>query len=139
MDAFKGVCKKKSVNPEKCTVNMRGKHISSRKTPVDKIQTVINFINSVPQYESHYARNISQINKKYLAPDLNMTILYNEYKKMCTKGNLPFVSIYMFRDIFFRKFNLKFKRPLHTCDFCDSMKVQLKDSTLSAAMKISLT
>lgn len=64
MNAFKDVYKKKSVNPEKCTVDM------NRKTPGDKLRTVINFIDSVPQYESHYARNLSRIEKKIFGTGL---------------------------------------------------------------------
>lgn len=60
-----------------CAIDLRGKHTHHKKTPSTAILHAIKFINSLPKYESHYARECTQ-DKKYLPPNLNMKILYNE-------------------------------------------------------------
>lgn len=81
-----------------CSTDLRGKHSFHRKTPADQIRSVIAYINSLPHYESHYAR-ISNPNRKYLASNLNLKILYEEFQALCNLKNEKPLSKYMFRDI----------------------------------------
>lgn len=116
--------------------DQRGKHCSHRKTPLDKINDAMNFIRSLPTYESHYARSISSVEKKYLDPSLNLTKLYDDYRK---QNQSTAVSKYMFRDIFYRRFNLKFKQPSQdTCDLCNSIKIKLQSRATNPALKVKL-
>lgn len=115
-----------------CATDLRGKHKLHRKTPSDQIRTVISFINSLPNYESHYARE-SNSGRKYLAPNLNLKIIYDEYKSLCDEKHDKPLSNYMFRDIFYRKFNLRFKPPLQdTCSYCDTIKHQINAAPIKS-------
>lgn len=51
-------------------------------------------------YESHYTRHKSE--KKYLAPELNINIMYNLYKESCSSDP---VSLHIFRQVFNNKLN----------------------------------
>lgn len=121
-------------------VDLRGKHKSHKNTPADKIRTTIKFISSLPQYESHYTRvSASNSGRKYLAPNLNLKIIYNEYKLLCDEKNEQPVSNYMFRDIFYRKFNLRFKPPMQdSCNYCDSMKHQINAAPIKSIERMEL-
>lgn len=45
----------------------------------------------------------------------------------------------MFRDVFYRKFNLRFKPPLQdTCDLCNKINTQLKSRIINPTFKIQL-
>lgn len=123
-----------------CAIDRRGKHTSHKKTPANKIRTVIKFINSLPQYESHYIRaRESNSGRKYLSPNLNLKIIYNEYKNVCNEKNEVPVSNYMFRDVFYRKFNLKFKPPAQdTCNYCDSMKNKINAAPIKSIERMEL-
>lgn len=130
--------KKKQVMSSDCTTDLRGKHKMHRKTPADRIRGVISFINSLPNYESHYAREPNS-NRKYLASNLNLKIIYDEYKAVCDEKNDKPLSNYMFRDIFYRKFNLRFKPPLQdTCNFCDIMKHQINAAPIKSIQRMQL-
>lgn len=61
-------------------IDQRGKHVPHIKTNNLKIQAVEDFINRFPSYESHYSREKS-VNRKYLAPDLNIKCMYKLYKE----------------------------------------------------------
>lgn len=148
---FKAVLQISETRIEKCVKNKqtkrtdyaidrRGKHNSHKKTPADKIRTTIKFINSLPQYESHYLRaNASNSGRKYLAPNLNLKIIYNEYKIVCEEKNEQPVSNYMFRDIFYRKFNLRFKPPLQdTCNYCDKLKHKINAAPIKSVERMEL-
>lgn len=130
--------KKKQSDSATCTIDLRGKHGSRKRTPSGKIQLVIQFINSMPKYESHYTRN-SKIEKKYLDSALNLKILYSEYKKFCSENGADFVSMYMFRDIFYRKFNLRFKPPTQdTCDNCNTIDLKIKAAPIKSTERMLL-
>lgn len=119
-------------------VDLRGKHNAHKKIPGDKIKKVIEFINLLPQYESHYTRAAID-GRKYLSPDLNMKIIYDEYTKWVIDQNSQSVSRYMFRDIFHRKFNLKFKPPAQdTCDYCNKLNMKIKAAMLKSTERMNL-
>lgn len=130
--------KKKQTNSGTSAVDLRGKHGSKKRTPAGKIQHVIKFINLMPQYESHYTRN-KNMDKKYLDSTLNLKILYSEYKKYCVENGTDSVSMYMFRDIFYRKFNLRFKAPAQdTCDKCNEMEIKIKAAPIKSIERMKL-
>lgn len=128
--------KKKQKKLSSYATDLRGKHSKHKKTPADAILHAIKFINSFPKYESHYARNTIQT--KYLAPNLNFKILYDEYKKQCDEISLQPISMYMFRDTFRRKFNLSFKQPAQdTCDYCNKMELKIKAAPIKSVERMS--
>lgn len=131
---------KKQLNLSDCTIDRRGKHTSHKKTPADKIRGVIQFIASLPQYESHYVRTRDMDSgRKYLSPNLNLKMIYNEYKTVCDEKNERPVSNYMFRDVFYRKFNLKFKPPKQdSCNYCDSMKYKIDAAPIKTIERMNL-
>ncbi|XP_044744281.1 uncharacterized protein LOC123306370 [Coccinella septempunctata] len=86
-----------------------------------KIESVCDFIRSFPTYISHYSRN--KTDRKYLSPDLNIRILYTEYKKKTANP----VSEFKFRDVFNTKFDLHFHPPIvDSCKTCDSLQNKIK-------------
>lgn len=72
---------KKAENVEH--MDLRGRHSNRKRTPAEKLQKVLQFIRLLPTYESHYTREACANTRKYLNPDLNLKILYEEYKKHC--------------------------------------------------------
>jgi len=62
------------------------------KIPIDKISEVREFIKKFPTSTSHYSRN-DNMNKNYLSPNLNISIMYNLYKQ---ENNEP-VSMFTFK------------------------------------------
>lgn len=118
---------------------MRGKHKLHKKTPADSIKEVITFINLLPQYESHYTREHSRANNKYLSPELSHKKIYIGYVNKCQdKQSIPVLK-YMFRDVFYRKFNLKFEPPPQdTCNQCNILNIQIKTFTLKSDERIKL-
>lgn len=129
---------KKQKKASDCTVDGRGKHKSHKKSPADKIRNIIKFINSLPHYDSHYVRE-SNSGRQYLAPNLNMKILYQEYKNVCNEQDEMPLSNYMFRDVFYRKFNLRFKAPLQdTCSYCDIMKHKINAAPIKSVQRMEL-
>nr|CAI5841797.1 unnamed protein product [Callosobruchus analis] len=100
----------------------RGRHPAFNKTSSEKVNEVKHFIQRFPVYESHYARHKS-VSRKYLAPDLNINIMYKLYKQ---STNAP-VSNYVFRSIFNTEFNLHFHAPIaDSCRRCDEFNNKLK-------------
>lgn len=127
--------KKKKTKVSTCAIDYRGKHANHKKTSPNAILNAIQFINSLPTYESHYTRNASSSSKKYLASNLNLKILYNEYKQQCENP----ISMYMFRDTFYRKFNLRFKPPSQdTCDLCNKLNMKIKAAPVKSIERMKL-
>lgn len=108
-------------------VDKRGKQTSWNKTPNDKINEVVNFIQKFPTYESHYSR-VKNPNRKYLAPELSLGKLYELYKK--ENGNIANatpVSMHIFTQVFLTKFNLHFHAPItDSCKRCDLFQNKIK-------------
>lgn len=80
-----------------------------KSIPPDVIQVVRNHIECFPVVASHYCREKTQ--RKYLASDLNISIMYSMYQKNCVEKNVPFVKQSMYRKIFCDEYNLGFYRP----------------------------
>lgn len=77
---------------------VRGKSASINKTSEFIHQEVVNFINRIPKYESHYGRSETQ--RKYLPQSLNLAILYEAYKGQRDPKKKECASEFIFRKIF---------------------------------------
>ncbi len=78
-------------------------------------------ISSFPKYVSHYTRN--QTDSKFLCLNLNLAKMYKLYKE---KVRSP-VSQSLYKQIFYKEFNLRFKTPKKdTCKRCDIYITKIK-------------
>ncbi|KAJ0177334.1 hypothetical protein K1T71_007343 [Dendrolimus kikuchii] len=81
----------------------------------EQLLQIKQFIESLPKYSSHYCR----ASATFLAPNLNLSIIYDLYKEKYEK----YVSFSRFRLSFYKDFNLRFKKPQKdTCLRCDLYK-----------------
>lgn len=100
------------------------------KTAQEQIDFVCNIINNLPKYESHYRR--SQIGDAlYLQPGLTMQKIYDlyvdEFRLIHGNDSKKYVSLAIFRKIFLKEFNLRFKSlKKDTCNRCDTFAAKLK-------------
>lgn len=68
-------------------------------------------------------------NRRYLAPDLNVSKMYDLFKEKCKEEDPPRtpVSEHVFRSVFNHEYNLCFHAPLQdTCKTCDTLSAKLK-------------
>ncbi|CAH1231300.1 unnamed protein product [Diabrotica balteata] len=87
-----------------------GKHLPPNKTKPATIQSVYNFIKSLPAVPSHYCRHDST--RVYLSHEhKNITNLYRTYKKQSEENGTDFVSERVYRRIFTEEFNIGFHIP----------------------------
>jgi len=116
----------------------RGKRIPANKIPEERMQAVRQHISSFPAYESHYTRAHNP-NRKYLAENLNIRLMYNMYKTFCSENDIEPVAEPIYRRTFNTEFNLHFHAPhKDTCIKCDSYKNQMENTTLTEEQKTSL-
>jgi len=66
-------------------LDRRGRGDAVNKVPIDKISEVREFIKKFPTSTSHYSRN-DNMNKNYLSPNLNISIMYNLYNVQLFKS-----------------------------------------------------
>lgn len=127
----------KSFKSNTGALDKRGKKSSANKTSDVLLQTVREFIDRIPKYESHYCRSASQ--RKYLHHSLNLATLYKEYRADCNPKNKECVSDSIFRRVFNTEYNLIFKRRhTDTCRTCDEINAALKSSLTSEQHKAEL-
>lgn len=97
------------------------------------VQKVVDQINRIPRYISHYSR--SKTEAKFLPPGTTVQKMYEVY---CSEENSP-VSLASYKRIFYGRFNLKVKAiKKDTCNLCDSLKAQIgneKDLTKTEDLK----
>lgn len=106
----------------------RGRRPPKNKTSIEQMEVVRNHIASFPSYQSHYTRSHNP-NRRYLAENLNLRIMYNLYLEHCLQGNLPPVKEATYRRTFNNSFNLHFHKPSKdTCSKCDSWKLKMEAS-----------
>lgn len=90
--------------------DLRGKHVPPNKTQPATIESVRNFIKSLPAVPSHYCRHDST--KVYLTQDYkNVASIYKVYQNRCEGNGVDFVSEKVFRKIFSDDFNIGFHVP----------------------------
>lgn len=103
----------------------RGSGIPVNKISDERINVVRKHISSFPSYQSHYTR-AENPNRKYLAPDLNVRLMYNLYREYCKEENILPVEEPIYRRSFNNDFNLHFHVPRKdTCLKCDMHKMKM--------------
>ncbi|KAK4880967.1 hypothetical protein RN001_004286 [Aquatica leii] len=94
----------------------RGHH--SKIDPTIK-DGVIAHINTIPRIDNHYLR--AQTTQKYIERGKSLADLHRDYKKECSKKNVPFANLTMYSRIFNNNFNNSFFTPKKDqCDLCSS-------------------
>lgn len=121
---------KKKQNPSGVALrDGRGKMEPGNKIPEGRVAIIEEHIRSFPTYTSHYSRAKSG-NRKYLNPTLNLTIMYNLYKKSCEEKEIVPEKDSFYRKIFNTKFNFSFHRPqTDTCVTCDRLQMKILHGT----------
>lgn len=98
--------KRTSENTTDC--DKRGKHIK-KVTASLVLENVKSHIQSFPTVPSHYCRSTTK--RHYLAPYLNITLMYKLYCELCDLRSEEKVSLPIYRKIFNENFNLGFHHP----------------------------
>lgn len=121
------VLRKKCSN-NMCSPDKRGKMTSGNKTKVEHHELVINFLDVIPKYSSHYTNS----DKKYFSPDLSIPKLFDLYCHWCRKEKK--CSMIVSKNIFnkiFKSYNIGIYVPrTDTCKTCDQFQVELGRSTI---------
>lgn len=108
-------------------VDKMGRHTPHNKLSDERVNSVKNHISAFPAYVSHYSRKDNR-NKKYLGPELNLSLMYRLYKAKMEADNIKdqTVSQSVYEKIFYKDFDLGFKPPhKDTCKTCDSFSLLL--------------
>ena len=101
-----------------------GKHVPKHALSDAAISVVKCHITKYPSCESHYSH--SHTNRKYLAPHLNVTKLYDNYVTNQNSAGKTYISYSSFGKIF-KTMNLSFRPPyLDTCKTCDTLHMAIK-------------
>lgn len=107
-----------------------GKHVKKVTSP-DVLKNVRK--QWFPVMSSHYAREKTA--RKYLPiiNDLNITIMYDLYKKHCTEHNLEMASNCIYRKVFSEEYNLCFHRPRKDqCRICMAYNTSTDKASMEA-------
>lgn len=91
-------------------LDARGKHVPTNKRSDDEVDFIIEFLNSIPMYKSHYTRVLNP-NKEFFPPGLNKTKLFGLYTSKSREESKKPVSPFVFTDTFTKHFNIGFHRP----------------------------
>lgn len=128
------ICSKKVNSPvSRCTPDKKGRAEPRNKITREVLKCVLDHINQLPSYESHYCRQITI--KKYLPSYFTLQLAYNNYLK--TVDNTVSRTIYV---KYFKLSGLKVKNPKKdTCSYCDRLKIQISNTNCSNEQKILLT
>lgn len=110
-------------------IDQRGKHLNRpNRTAAEITQMIEDHIKQFPTYESHYTRKAGDPLRLYLNPELSICKMYRLFLELHQLERND-VKEWLYRDIFKRKFRLRFGSPKQdTCDRCDSFKAKLKDA-----------
>lgn len=75
--------------------------------------------------ETHYSRKDSS--RSYLAPELNLTKMWQRYCEECQRGGLAKCSLSKYKSVFYKNFNLGFGNPrTDTCSICAEYQIKIK-------------
>ncbi|XP_041982815.1 uncharacterized protein LOC121739498 isoform X3 [Aricia agestis] len=98
--------------------DLRGKHaINGRRLPEAVKDGVRDHINSYPKKESHYCR--ASTSKTYLDGDLNLCMMYRQYKDWCVHNDKLLATQGTYENIFRTEFNISFYKPKKDmCSLC---------------------
>lgn len=110
-----------------CAKDQRGTGLGRKMEPARRT-LVMEHIQMFPKYTSHYSRK-SNLNTRYLSPELNVKKMFSLYKEYCTEKDATPVKESYYRYIFNTQFNLRFHRPnSDTCSKCDTYENIIKHS-----------
>lgn len=123
--------KLKQTNP--VYVEKRGNKKTNRKFTDDDKALVCEHIQSFPRDVSHYGRQDS--GKEYLSQDLNISRLYEAFKKQYPDSTVSYRYYYLIFNKHFKD-KLSFKQPrTDTCPTCDLLACKIASSTGSAKIE----
>lgn len=130
---LRNICTNMLSSPaQRCSPDKRGCAPPGNKRSQDDIKLLINHINKLPSYESHYCRK--ETSKKYLPSHFTLQRAYDEYKTSVEKP----VSRTLYEK-YFKNAGLKVKNPKKdTCAQCDKYKIQLTDNIISPEQKTKI-
>ena len=122
--------RKRSVVP--LVTDKRGRHASHRVISTEQLNDVRSHIQSFPRYRSHYTRRDS-VDRTYLNPGLNLSIMYNLYIDKCKENNKTYVKKWCYAKVFNEEFNISFRKPAtDTCSSCDQLQATIEHGDASA-------
>lgn len=113
----------------------RGRHNNHRQTPANIKQSMLQHINSFPQYANHYSRE--KLGDFYLSPDLTAAEMFRLFQQ--THQHIAGVNrMKTTFDEVFRGTGLKFGVPKSdTCKNCDAFNISRQSSgTAQANLRI---
>ncbi|XP_022180865.1 uncharacterized protein LOC111041027 [Myzus persicae] len=127
---LRNICTNKLNSPaQRCSPDKRGCAPPGNKRCQDSINLLINNINSLPSYKSHYC--IKETSKKYLPSHFTLQRAYDECKISVEEP----VSRTLFEK-YFKAAGLKVKNPKNdTCTQCDKYKIKLTDNIITTDQK----
>lgn len=114
--------RKKVLKFDKDIIDSRGKHTNRpRRTKIENINKVHEFLKNLPAIESHYSRTQNK-SKKYLPSDSSVATLHKNYSQQFPENP---VSYSIFYKIFNEDFNYSFSHPKK--DICTTCTKFLAD------------
>lgn len=102
-------------------IDQRGKLARRNRLNDEKMTEVVNYINRILKYQSHYSRQ--QTECQYLPSHMTLDKMYNLNVE---EVEMP-VTLAYYKSIFYNKFNLR-RKPLQkdTCNKYDAFVVKMK-------------
>ena len=120
--------------------DQQGKHANRPQKLPDNIRLQIDtHIRAFPTMKSHYSRGKQSRRRRYLSPQLNVSLMYELYVEKFEPGvEKPLVSYKLYLRHFNENFNISFGYPRSdTCSTCDQLQVQLDAASDSIKNLIS--
>ena len=117
----------------------RGKHQNRPHKIPDVVRAQIrDHIQSYETYESHYCRPRAPAGTRYLSPNLNVSIMFEDFLQGQRDTGRLECEQWAYQAIFNNEFkNLKLCTPkTDTCDECDHFKALLHDATVNERIQI---
>lgn len=129
----RSICDQKLTSPaHKSSPDKRDRTAPPNKKSPQNIKSILDHINKLPSYESHYCRK--ETTKKYLPPHYTLQLAYDDYKQSVTDP----VSRTLYQN-YFKKSGLKIKNTKKdTCSKCDSLTIEASNISCTDDRKIEL-
>lgn len=113
-------------------------HTRPNKVPEIVPQQIRNHIQGYSTYESHYCRPRAPAGTRYLSPDLNVSIMFENFLQTQRDNGDQECEEWVYYSIFNREVpKLRLCTPkTETCDECDRYKALLYDATVQERQSI---